>query len=119
MVMAKSELQSGDFKQRVTFYSSDLQEDASGGSRSNWVEEFSSMAHVIYMHGGEAVIAAGLQGKRPVVLTIRRSKNSNRITSHWKVVFDGVDYNIREKPKPTSDPMNCEFKAVAGVAVGN
>ena len=75
-----------------------------GGTVSGFQERFVVWARRRYLRGGEGVQAARLEGKQPLILTIRRSSQSQRITSEWRArdVRSGVVYEIRSV-EPTED----------------
>lgn len=79
---------------------------------------FTARAHFRYLRGGEAVQAARLQGKQPVVVTVRRSSQTLKITTDARMrdARTGDIYNIRAIV-PTDDRQFLEITAEKGVAV--
>ncbi|MCD1620744.1 head-tail adaptor protein [Salipiger manganoxidans] len=73
--------------------------------------------NVRYLRGGESVQAARLDGKQPVVVTIRRSSVADSITTDWVMrdVRGGTRYNVRAVV-PTVDRQWLEITAESGVA---
>ena len=88
------------------------------GLQTGWSEDaYSCRAQIRYLRGGEAVQAARLDGKQPVVVTIRRSDVADMITSDWKVkdARRGTIFNVRAIV-PTEDRAWLEITAESGVA---
>lgn len=88
---------------KATFQSPVQSRDEDGQIVQGWTDEFSEWANVIYKRGTESAEQARMLSQRPVVLTIRASQRSRRITSEWRAVIDGRIYDIREDPTPTPD----------------
>lgn len=93
----------GNLDTRATFQSPVERRDEDGQLVQGWRDEFIEWANVIYKRGTEAAEQARMLSQRPVVLTIRSSSQSRRITSEWRAVIDGRVYDIREDPTPTAD----------------
>lgn len=93
----------GNLDTRATFQSAIERRDEDGQLVQGWRDEFTEWANVIYKRGTEAAEQARMLSQRPVVLTIRASSQSRRITSEWRAVIDGRVYDIREDPTPTAD----------------
>ena len=70
-----------------------------------------------FLRGGEAVQAARLDGRQPVVATIRRSSVAETITTDWVMrdVRTSTAYNVRAVV-PTDDRKWLEITAESGVA---
>tara|TARA_R110002012_G_scaffold101777_4_gene241148 strand:- start:1839 stop:2180 length:342 start_codon:yes stop_codon:yes gene_type:complete len=109
----------GKLDRRIAFYSPISSSGGYGGTEYGWNLEFEVWTNVRYLKGGESVMAGRLEGKRPVVLTLRKSIDSVSISSNWKCNFDHMDFNIREAPKQSDDRLYVEFMVEGGVAVGN
>lgn len=79
---------------------------------------FETRAHIRYLRGGETVQAARLQGKQPVVVTVRRSSISMQIDTDtiMRDARTGAVYNIRAVVQ-TEDRQFIEITAESGVAV--
>ncbi|MBL4761713.1 MAG: phage head closure protein [Gammaproteobacteria bacterium] len=103
---------------RITFYSPALLDDGVGGAEDGWNEEQTVWSNIHYLRGGESVMAGRLAGKKPVIITVRKSSFSDQILSSWRVVLGGVDFNVRENPTPSQNCLYYEFLAESGVAVG-
>lgn len=102
--------------ERVTF---DAPSYDAQGVQDGWTEgAYSCRAHFRYLRGSEAVMAARLDGKQPIVATIRRGSKADTITTDWvlKDARRGTVYNIRTIV-PTDDRAWLEITAESGVAV--
>lgn len=109
-------LSSGALHHSLTF--SIISEVPDGNNGFNEVPlDFTTRAHIRYLRGGEAVQASRLEGKQPVVVTVRRSSKTLQITpdSKMKNARTGVKYNIRAVV-PTEDRQFVEITAESGVA---
>ena len=63
------------------------------------------------LRGGETVMQSRMQSRSPVILTVRRSPDAERITSEWRAVIDGRFYEVREDWRPTEDRLFVEMLA--------
>lgn len=92
--------------------------DGSGGEEQDWAEQFTTRAHFRYLRGSEAVIAARLQGKQPVVVTVRANSSTRAITPEWQMrdTRRGTAYNIRTAV-PSDDRLFIELTCESGVMV--
>ena len=91
----------------------------SHGVQTGWAEDaYTCRAHFRYLRGSEAVMAARLDGKQPIVATIRRGSKADTITTDWvlKDARSRTVYNIRAIV-PTDDRAWLEITAESGVAV--
>lgn len=102
----------------VAFDSPTASADAAGGVVSGWTQEFTTRAHFLFLRGGETVQAARLEGRQPVVVTIRSHADADEITTAWRMrdTRRGVAYNIRSIV-PTEDRRFVELTCESGVAV--
>lgn len=109
----------GKLDRRLSFYARREHSDGAGNTVSDWVLQFSVAAGRVFLNGGESVLAARLESRQPVVLTIRNSTQARQITNDWRAVDtrDGRNFNIRENPKETDDRGYLEMLAESGVAV--
>ena len=90
---------------RATFSARREISDEYGGTRDEWVPQFTEWAEVKYLRGTEAVMQARLASRNPVIVTIRNSARARQITSEWQVELrsrSGVTkvYAIKEDPRP-------------------
>lgn len=76
--------------------------DGYGNFEGGWVDEFTVWARRRFLRGGEDVLGARLEGRQPVVLTVRRSSDTERITTDWRATDarSGKVYNIRSVEFP-------------------
>lgn len=91
--------------------------DAAGAQDGRTPSAYVCRGNIRYLRGGETVQAARLDGKQPVVVTIRRSNTAKTISTDW-VMRDarrGVKFNIRSIV-PTEDRRWIEITAESGVA---
>lgn len=107
----------GQFHHSVTFSIMTEVPDNHGGF-DLVSEEFTTRAHIRFLRGGETVQAARLQGRQPVVVTVRRSSKTMQIDADtvMRDVRTGTVYNIRAVV-PTEDRQFIEITAESGVAV--
>jgi len=111
-------VRAGDLFEAVAFDSPTSAADDYGGVEAGWTEEFTTRAHFRYLRGGETVQAARLEGRQPLVATIRRSTASEAVTPDWRMrdTRRGEVYNIRTVV-PTDDRRFLELTCEKGVAV--
>ena len=111
-------MRAGSLYERVAFDAPTYTPDGSGGQDRTWEQQFDCRAHFRWLRSGEAVQAARLDGRQPVVTTIRASAASRQITSDWRMrdARTGTVYNIRSIV-PTDDRAYLELLCEAGVAV--
>lgn len=91
--------------------------DGSGGTDAGWAERYACRASIRYLRGTEAVMAARLAGRQPVVVTIRDCNEARQITTAWRMRDEraGTIYNIRSIV-PSDDRRWIELTAESGVA---
>lgn len=88
------------------------------GSQDGWTPSaYECRGKIRYLRGGETVQAARLDGKQPVVVTIRKSDDAEAIDTDWIMRDPRRDekYNIRAVV-PTEDRRWLEITAESGVA---
>lgn len=92
--------------------------DQYGGTDADWAERLTARAGFLNLRGGEAVMASRLEGKQPVVVTIRSHAAALAIDTGWRMrdLRKGHDYNIRSVVQ-SDDRQFIEITAVRGVAV--
>lgn len=111
-------MRSGRLDRLATFQRRTEAVDGYGNTLSDWSPAFTRPCHVLYKRGGETVQAARLEGRQPVVVTVRRDPETDTITSDWRCLIDGRVYNVREYPTPSENRLYLEFLAESGVASG-
>ena len=106
-----------DLQELVAFDSPTEQIDDYGGVATTWGESYRCAAHFLYLKGGETVQARRLEGRQPVVVTIRQSALARTITSDWRMrdVRRGETYNVRSIV-PSDDRRWLELTVEKGVA---
>jgi len=112
----------GGLRHRVTFSKRDAVSDEFGNVSTGWLEQFTVSANIIPRLGGEAVEAARLAGRQPVVIRVRASPDTRQISTDWKAADDkGREYNIRTAVDPlygdAGHGMYFDMLAETGVAV--
>lgn len=95
---------------RVTFFSPVANaRSATGGSRTGLKEEFRAWAAVIYLRGGEAVVASRMQGRQPAVLVMRNRSVMDTVGGDWIVQIGTRQFEVRELPKRRPDAATVEM----------
>lgn len=102
----------------VAFDAPSPQSDGQGGQEEGWTQAVSCRAHFRYLRGGETVQAARLEGRQPVVVTIRQSDAARSITPEWRMRDTRRHdvYNIRSIV-PSENRLYLELTCEKGVAV--
>lgn len=98
-----SNRRAGALNHRIEFLQKTTTTNAIGGRGDAFVAQFSRRAAFRHKSGGEAVIAARLEGRHVMVVTIRRCAQSSQIDASWRVrdqrenvVFDIKDITTSE-----------------------
>ncbi|MCP8894295.1 head-tail adaptor protein [Shinella daejeonensis] len=97
----------GDLRYRVAFDRRDRVKDDAGNHQRQFVEQFQRRAAFIYAGGGEAVMAARLEGRGVLKVRVRSCSLTRTITQDWQMrdarsgefvndVWTGTTYAIRE-----------------------
>jgi SPP1 family predicted phage head-tail adaptor len=111
----------GKYRERFAFdFRAASTDDGYGNEQAgDWTEAFTVHAEVKPLRGGEIIQAARLAGKQPILVTVRQSSDTVRITPDWRTrdVRTGVIYNIRSKVDPRGDRADFDMECEAGVAV--
>lgn len=73
-------------------------DDGYGNTVAEFATEFTVRAGYLHLRGGETVIAARLENKHPVLITVRASSQTRLITSDWRLVDarDGTEWAVRD-----------------------
>lgn len=112
----------GSLDCRVQFQRRGEKNDGYGNTVSGeWEPQFERWAEIRFMRGSESVLAARLEARRPVIITIRNSLQARLITHDWRAVeivgaVTGTVFNIREDPVRTDDRGFLQMLAESGVA---
>ena len=110
---------SGERRSRITFQEPVTVSDGYGNDVQGFENRFTVWASIKTIRTGETVMAGRLAGKQTVVLNVRFSGQTRRITTDWR----GVDarepekaFNVRSVTNV--DEKNAEFDILAesGVA---
>ena len=101
---------------RATFSARREISDEYGGTRDEWVPQFTEWAEVKYLRGGERIMEARLASRNPVIVSIRNSERARQITSEWQVELrsrSGVTkvYAVKEDPRPSEHDAYLEMLA--------
>lgn len=85
--------------------------DEDGQLIQDYVSQGNVWCGLKYLLGGEAVMRARIESRRPAVVTVRASPLTRRITSEWRVRIPvgGRDYEVREDPRETFNRGYLEF----------
>ncbi|SDN84835.1 phage head closure protein [Ensifer sp. YR511] len=88
----------GRLSERVSFFQRGEFQDQYGNTVSDWVLQFQTAASYQHLRGGEAVMAARLTNKHPLVVRIRTSTAARSVTAEWKLTDTrtGVEYAIND-----------------------
>lgn len=92
----------GDLRQTMTFAEPFGATDEYGNQEQGWQDRFTVRAQVTPRLGGEAVDAARLSGRQPVIIRVRNSPDTKLIRTDWKAtdVDAGIPYNVRSVADP-------------------
>jgi head-tail adaptor len=107
---------SGALYERVAFDAPVAQTNGYGGVLQGWQEAFETRAKYQFLRGGETVQAARLQGRQPVVVTIRNNSTAAMITPAWRMrdTRTGDVYNVRSIVR-SDDRQWLELTAERGI----
>lgn len=112
-------MQAGKLRHRLRFEARGGQDpDEHGIAESDWAEQFTVAAAVQPTFGGEAVTAARLEGRQPMIITVRASPDTRQITTDWRAtdIHSGDVLNIRSVADPDDRRQWIEMLAEKGVA---
>ena len=108
----------GKLLKRVIWQAPTAVPNGMGGTFQGWEDRtFACHAAMMYLRGGETVQAARLEGRQPVVVTIRACSDAAAIRENWRMVDEdtGILYNVRLPPVLTDDRAFYEITAESGV----
>lgn len=108
----------GSLDQRIAVDSVVSASDGYGGTTSGFAEQFQTSAAYIHLRGGEAVMAARLEGKHTQIIRVRSSTQTRQITTDWRVrdTRTGDVFNVRDVT-PSDDRAWIDLLCEKGVAV--
>jgi head-tail adaptor len=109
----------GDLRHRVAFDLRSTIENADGNTLGDWEEQFRTAAGYIHLRGGEAVLAARLQGQHSQVIFTRAFSATREVTAEYRIrdARTGIAYNIRDIVE-TENRKWMEFTVQSGGADG-
>lgn len=104
--------------ERVAFDSPVENPDGRGGTITGFQEQYVCDAMFRYLRGSETVIAARLEGRQPVVVTVHDCSAASAVRAGWRMrdLRRGTEYNIRTIV-PSDDRVFLEITCESGVAV--
>jgi hypothetical protein len=119
----------GQLYHRVAFDERQLISDGEGNVEGEFAQVFECRAGYTFLRGGEAVIAARLEGRQPIVVRVRSSSETRLIRPNWRMrdlndgswqdsgetVWSGPIYAVRSIAA-TPDRMWLDVMVEAGVA---
>ena len=106
------------FKTNLRFDSREQVADGRGNPVSGeWIERFKRKARIQPRLGGETIVAARLEGKEPVFITVRRDPKTITITSDWRAVevIGGKVYALQPAVDMAQDNRFLTIQGVAGI----
>lgn len=115
-------MKAGELRERLAFEKRVMLAEPGNGSgtkRGDWQQQFIVWAKVIFLRGGESVLASRLSGVQPTVITVRASSQSRLIKSDWRArdTRTGAIYNLKA-PNPSANNESIDFIAETGGAIG-
>lgn len=111
-------MKTSELSYRAAFERRTEANDGYGNTQDVWAASFTRWCGITYLKGGETVMGARLEGRQPVILTVRADSETRIITPDMRAIINGQAYNIRESPRPTKDRAYLEMAAESGVASG-
>ena len=103
--------------ERVAWESRQTADDGFGNEQGTFVEQFETYAEFIHLRGGEAVVAARLEGRQPTVVRIRATAQALLIKPDWQMrdTRTSALYAVRSVA-PTRDRRWVDVMVEGGVA---
>jgi head-tail adaptor len=112
-------MKAGKRSHRFAFDKRKTESDGAGNTIGAWEQQFVTWASRLDLRGGENVMAARLEGRKPVVIGVLRETRTVAVTTDWRCrdARTGETFNIRSiQPGEKRDMI--EFLCEAGVAHG-
>lgn len=112
-------MSAGELRERVAFEQRAVVDDGYGNDTAGeFAEAFRVAARIKPARGGETIQAERLAGRQPVVITVRCSNATRRVTTDWRVrdVRKDVVYNIRSIANPDERGAYFDMECEAGVS---
>lgn len=90
--------QAGDLRHRIAFEQRERIKDGAGNWQDEFAERFQRRAAFVYAGGGEAVMAARLEGRGILKVHVRSCSLTRTIRQDWRIrdVHTGTLYAIKE-----------------------
>src|SRR5215207_2893777 len=99
MAQAPVVLRAEDLRDRISFQvrGETPDDDLGNPVAGDFVEQFVRSAKVQPLRGGEAVTAARLEERQPVLIFVRSDEDTRRITNDWRAVDarSGTIYEVK------------------------
>lgn len=111
-------MDAGRLQHWVTFRARAIQNDGYGNRVGAWEGRFSCWAALQYLRGSETVQQARIEGRSPVIVTVRRDSDTDAITTGWSFVLDGRAFDVQEPPVLRDNRDWLEFRAEGKAVVG-
>lgn len=107
---------SGDLTERIAFDQRVETDDGYGGKIGGFEEQFVVAAEIVYLRGGEQVMAARMEGRQPVIIRIRSSSDAWSIDTNWRArdARYGTEYAIKSVAPARDDARFVDITAVTG-----
>lgn len=84
----------GPLRDRVVFDQPVRRDDGHGGGDVTFEERFRRWANVTFLRGSEAVIAARLEGRQPIVVRVRAMGDVMAVDHTWRIRHGGKAYGV-------------------------
>lgn len=110
-------ISAGDLYYKVDCQKRIVVADGYGNTVGQFQSQFTIRAAYRHLRGGEAVLAARLENRHPIVITVRASSQTRLIDSSWRFVDvrDGTVWAVRDVTRET-DRAFISFLCERGVA---
>lgn len=92
--MANLKNSAGLLRDRVVFEQPIIVDDGHGGGMQQFEERFRRWANVTFLRGSEAVIAARLEGRQPIVVRVRALGDAMAVDHTWRIRHRGQVYGV-------------------------
>lgn len=95
--MIKADRNAGQLREKVAWDARTVVSDGYGNEVGAFAEQFQTRAGFTFLRGTEAVMAARLEGRQPVVARVRRSSETDQIANDWRMrdLNSGKSYAVR------------------------
>ncbi len=109
----------GTLREKIRFQSRTNENDGYGNTKAEWTTAYDCRADLLWLRGGESVLAGRLEGVKTAVFTIRDCVDARAVTSEYRVVNLRTDevFNVRSVNSATKRGY-IDILAETGVADG-